>query len=94
MSWPRDMSQDMRAEELSVRAEAMSDEAEIAQARKEEFWFQAMTAGKGADKVSDEAYMRMAEAAGKMLPNHFCAGTTSVLNQRCITRAYIFSLKE
>jgi hypothetical protein len=43
----------------------MSDEANIAQARKEELWFKAMTAGKGAGRISDEGYMRMAEAAGE-----------------------------
>jgi hypothetical protein len=55
----------MRAEELTAKAKTVSDEADIAQARKEELWHQAMKSGQSADKTSDEGYMKATEAAGR-----------------------------
>lgn len=54
----------MRAEELSAKAKTVSDEADIAQAKKEELWHKAMQTGEKADKTSDQGYMKATEAAG------------------------------
>lgn len=61
-------SQEMRAEELTEKAKTISDEADIAQAKKEELWHKAMKAGEGADKTSDKGYMEATKAAGDALP--------------------------
>lgn len=63
-----DGAQDARAEELSRKAKTVSNEADIAQARKEELWAAAKGAGEGADKTSDRGYVKATEAVGAPPP--------------------------
>jgi hypothetical protein len=57
--------QEMRAEELTAKAMTVSEEADIAQAKKEELWHKAMKAGENADETSDRGYMAATKAAGE-----------------------------
>lgn len=57
-------AQDARAEELSRKAKTVNNEADIAQARKEELWAKAKGAGEGADETSDRGYVKATEAVG------------------------------
>jgi len=61
--------QDARAEELTAKAKTISDEADIAQAKKEQLWEAAKGAGEGADKTSDRGYVKATEAVGAW-PHH------------------------
>lgn len=65
--------QDARAEELTAKAKTISDEADIAQAKKEQLWEAAKGAGEGADKTSDRGYVKATEAVGKCPPTTRCS---------------------